>query len=173
MDDQLIKVLRGREERWNIRRSIAEREHHTLITITLCVPADYRNSEEFRMIFQRLCEKFWRILISNNIPARREGTIWNDDGPGCFVSVDAGAADAKRLCVKAEECIPGGRMLDIDVMDGNGVQISRSDISLHPRKCFICDNPAAVCVSRKLHTKDEVSACVERLKKQAEGSEAE
>ncbi|MEG1942712.1 MAG: citrate lyase holo-[acyl-carrier protein] synthase, partial [Angelakisella sp.] len=62
----------------------------------------------------------------------------------------------KHICVTAEEKIHGGRMLDIDVMDSSGTPVGRSQLGLPPRCCFVCHEPAAVCVSRRLHPTEEI-----------------
>ena len=63
----------------------------------------------------------------------------------------------------AERLLPGGRMLDIDVMDRQGEPVGREALGLPPRQCFVCRQPAAVCVSRKVHSREEVRQRVEEL----------
>lgn len=168
MEKELQKVLEAREQRWKMRKLLVENWRSTLITVTLCVPVKFRSSEEFGTIFQRLCKTFKEFLTAKDKMLSYESYIMNDDGPAFFIIVEAGAEEIKRICVDAEECIPGGRMLDIDVMNSGGVPVSRSDIGLPPRKCFICENPAALCVSRKLHLQDEIYTWVEQLKDEIE-----
>ncbi len=75
----------------------------------------------------------------------------------------APAARVKAACVAAERLLPGGRMLDIDVMDRQGEPVGRDALGLPPRQCFVCRQPAAVCVSRKVHSREEVRQRVEEL----------
>ena len=166
MDIKLLKVLDAREERWIRRRMIVQKNKRCLITVTLCVPFNYRTSDEFYEIFLNLCREFWDILIYKGYKVYSEGYMRNEDGPAFFVSTEDNAFKIKKICAETEDTITGGRMLDIDVMDSEGNPISRSDIGLPPRKCFVCNKPASVCVSRKLHSSDEISAVVEQLKKQ-------
>lgn len=169
MDIELLKVLDAREKRWEMRKKLVEREHCCLITITLCVPVVFRTDEEFWIIFQQLCRKFYDILDSYDYKTNIEGYIRGDDGPAVFITSKTEANMIKRLCVEAEDTIPFGRILDIDVMDYKGKPICRSDIGLPPRKCFICDNPAVLCVSRKFHSSDEIYAHVEQIKEKIKG----
>ena len=169
MDKELMKVLEARELRWKMRKMLVKRECCTLITITLCVPVVFRTDEEFWTIFQKLCKRFYEFLDSCDYKANIQSYIRGNDGPAVFITINAEADMVKRLCVKAENTIPFGRILDIDVMDYEGKPIGRNDLSLPPRKCFICDNPAVLCVSRKLHTSEEIYSHVEKIKEQIIG----
>ncbi|HWR60391.1 MAG TPA: citrate lyase holo-[acyl-carrier protein] synthase, partial [Clostridia bacterium] len=168
MDKELLSVLEAREQRWQLRKMLAEKRHSCLITVTLCIPVAFRTGEDFELIFQRLCRSFCDILESRGQSFSIEGHLRGSDGPAFFISTKAEAGMIKKICVEAEETIAGGRMLDIDVMDSRGTPVSRTDIGLPQRKCFICDKPAVSCVSRRLHSQEEVNAQVERLKRQAE-----
>lgn len=166
MDKELLKVLGAREQRWNIRKKLVEKRHSCIITITLCIPLIFRTDEEYWTLFLQLCRRFFKVLISIGQQVRFEGCMRNDDGPAFFISTKTNAKEMKRICVEAEELIPGGRILDIDIMNSDGIPISRSDINLPPRKCFVCENPAMACVSRKLHSEEEIYFCVKQLKEQ-------
>lgn len=166
MDKELLSVLVAREQRWEMRKMLAEKRHNCIISITLCVPVIFRTAEEYWIVFQQLCRSFCEFLVSCDQKVSFEGYLRGSDGPAFFISTSAEANMIKKICMEAEEAIPGGRMLDIDVMDYDGTPVSRSNIGLPPRKCFICDKPASLCVSRKLHSQEEIYAHVERLKEQ-------
>ncbi|MEA4960753.1 citrate lyase holo-[acyl-carrier protein] synthase [Lutispora sp.] len=170
MDKELLKVLAAREQRWEMRRSIVEKQQNCLITITLCVPLLYRTDEEFGILFLKLCNNFYKTLVFKGHQVCFENCIQGDDGPAVFISTETEAKEIKKICVEAEESIIGGRILDIDVMDRDGSPVGRGDIGLPPRKCFICENPAAICVSRRLHSANEISKCVMQLKKLIESN---
>jgi holo-ACP synthase / triphosphoribosyl-dephospho-CoA synthase len=52
--------------------------------------------------------------------------------------------------VDIEENHPLGRLMDIDVINVRH-QISRRDLNLSPRRCFLCDEEAHVCVRAQTH----------------------
>lgn len=169
MDIELLKVLDAKEQRWNMRKLLTEKWQSSLITVTLCIPIKFRTNDEFWILFHQLCKTFESLLISNNNQILFQSYIQSDDGPVFFIATKTEAKKIKKICVEAEENIPGGRMLDIDVMDSDGTPIGRSDIGLPPRRCFVCENPAALCVSRKLHSQVEVFTHVEKIKEQIKG----
>ncbi len=164
MDKELQKVLKAREERWKMRKLLVEKWQSCLVTVTLCVPVKFRTSNEFRIIFRKLCSSFKELLVTKGEALSFESFLQSDDGPAFFIIINNEAEEIKRICVEAEELIPGGRMLDIDVMNSCGVPVGRNDIGLPSRKCFICEKPAAICVSRKLHSPEETYSRVEQFK---------
>lgn len=177
MDEALANVLAAREERWLRRLSLARDRQACLVTITLCLPVAYRTRPDYGGIFARLCDRFQEMLVLAGFAYRDEGTLEGADGPARLLTIRMNAdletateaATVKRFCVQAEDRLAGGRMLDIDVMDRDGNPIGRSDIGLPPRKCFVCDGPAAVCVSRKRHVREEIDRQVAGLTAEAGG----
>jgi len=65
--------------------------------------------------------------------------------------------------IETEESISGGRLLDIDVMNKDGAVVSRELLGFPPRKCFICDKPAIICASRRLHSQQELADAIEKF----------
>ena len=164
MDVEFLKMLNAREQRWEMRKQLVKKRGRCLISITLCLPLKYRIDKEFLIIFQNFCNIFLENFISSEYNVSFEGSSQSEDGPVFFISIEGSALEIKKICVKAEETFPGGRMLDIDVMDKFGVPISRKDIDLPPRRCFICENPASLCASRKTHSPEDIFAYVQMLK---------
>ncbi|EOX4352614.1 TPA: citrate lyase holo-[acyl-carrier protein] synthase [Vibrio cholerae] len=62
------------------------------------------------------------------------------------------AQSIKRICCDIEE---GNRLLDIDVYDVHGC-VSRLDIGLTERKCFLCGNAASWCIFNQAHSAEEL-----------------
>lgn len=164
MNQNILKVLDSREERWEMRKNLAEKYNSTIISITLCIPLALRINEDFWNIFLNLCTKFYKNLKQRDKTANFEGHMRGCDGPAYFISSKEQAEEIKKLCVDYEENIPGARMLDIDVMNSEKIQISRSDIGLPPRKCFICNNPAYLCVSGRAHSPEQINNYIYKLK---------
>lgn len=167
MNEELLRVLDAREARWQRRLALARERGCTLVTVTLCLPVAYRTAPEFHRLMGGLFRRFQAILRERGIPFREEEPLEGADGPALFLTAAAPAGEVKRVCVEAEGLLPGGRMLDIDVMDGRGEPVGRSLLGLPPRRCFVCEEPAAVCVSRKVHTKEQIDGRVEELRRQA------
>lgn len=168
-NNELLNVLDAREVRWQKRLEMAADCGQTLVTITLCLPLVCRTHHDYTSVFPRLCGKVLRRLNFGGVTAGSPTFLEGADGPACLLSVSGDAVTIKRLCIASEEKIPGGRMLDVDVMDSNGNPVGRSEIGLPPRSCFVCDEPAAVCVSRKLHPAEEILRRAHELLIEAQG----
>ena len=167
MDETLKKVLEAREERWQYRQNLATGWNGAVISITLCVPHRFRTHPDFGAVFSRLCTKFEESLTRGEILGEKAGELDGADGPARFYRVRGEVSKLKALCVAGEEQLPGGRMLDIDLMDEQGRPVGREDVGLPPRRCFVCGSPAADCVSRRLHSRQQVEDRVLELYEQA------
>ena len=170
MNEELLRVLDAREKRWQHRLALARGSRRTLVTVTLCVPVAYRTDPAYEALMLALCRRLRALFRAGGIHYREAGMERGADGPALFLTTAASPRRVKALCVRAEELIPGGRMLDIDVMDAAGEPVSRGGLGLPPRRCFVCGEPAAVCVSRKLHSREDISRRVEELRREAEGA---
>ena len=79
------------------------------------------------------------------------------------MAVEADAALLKQLAVQVEEEQPFGRLLDIDVFDATGVQLSRDAAGQAGRLCFVCDEPAILCIRGRRHDAQAVATAVAKL----------
>lgn len=168
MGYSLKDVLDAREERWNTRQMMAcSLKEGCLISVTLCVPLTFRNSSEYKEFFRKLCDKLIYFLASKGIVIKYEKTINGADGPAAFFSALSIPETVKRYCVMAEDSIPGARLLDVDITGNKGEVVGREQLGLPPRKCFLCSNPAHVCVFRRLHSLQDIALAIKRIYEEA------
>ncbi|MFH0993602.1 MAG: triphosphoribosyl-dephospho-CoA synthase [bacterium] len=84
----------------------------------------------------------------------------NADGPFFLARFsDITAKNKKIEAMQAEETTPLGRLVDIDVYDGEGYSLSRKI----PRRCYVCDEPAMVCGRLRKHTTIELLAAMDAI----------
>ena len=69
----------------------------------------------------------------------------------------------KAMAVKVEDAMSFSRLFDIDVIDKNGVKLERPK----PRKCLICERPAAECARSRTHSVEELQAKTKLLLREA------
>jgi holo-ACP synthase len=163
LEKRLETVLADRECRWSLRVKEAASSRGCLITATLRVPLEYRTSKVFISFMKKACRFLCRGLSLRKVGIDRKIWIMGNDGPAMFLSVDSCPEYTKSLCVEFEEKTPYGEVLDLDIMDKNGVVISREHLGLPARKCFICDKSAAVCSSRRLHSPEELAEALNKI----------
>lgn len=78
-------------------------------------------------------------------------------GPFALYRTRLLAAQVKRLGIALESMHAAGRLLDLDIYDHSGKQLSRADLQLPPRRCLVCSEPAVSCIHAKRHSTDELA----------------
>ena len=64
--------------------------------------------------------------------------------------------EAKRIAVQIEDTHHLGRLFDIDIIDKDGVPVSRDRVGSRPRRCLVCDREARYCMRMRWHTQEEI-----------------
>ena len=82
MNVDLMRILEGKEQRWNRRQELSEKYQETIISITFCVPEKIRNDEKYIEIFTKLKDKFKAYLLSENIKIIAEEALNTNDEIG-------------------------------------------------------------------------------------------
>lgn len=71
--------------------------------------------------------------------------------------------EAKRIAVNIEDTHPLGRLFDIDIINADGVPVSRDAIGEKPRRCLVCDHEARYCMRMRWHTHEEIWAKINEM----------
>ena len=71
--------------------------------------------------------------------------------------------NAKLTATRIEDTHPLGRLFDIDIIDENGVPVSRDRVGGQPRRCLVCDHEARFCMRKRWHTQDEIWAKINQM----------
>lgn len=71
--------------------------------------------------------------------------------------------EAKRIAVQIEDTHPLGRLFDIDIINADGVPVSRETIGEKPRRCLICEHEARYCMRMRWHTQEEIWAKINEM----------
>ena len=74
------------------------------------------------------------------------------DGPYALWALGVEPETWKRAALELEERHPLGRLADFDVLSAGGTPLSRADLGLPPRRCFLCGEEAALCRRRFSHS---------------------
>lgn len=157
VDQNLLSaVLDDRERRWK-RRMELSKKCDTLVSITLCLPLRYRSQDNWKAFLRQRADETECIIQQAGFPVLGRDESEGADGL-CLFLLSAGGAELKKICIALEE-LPGGRFLDIDLTGDK--PISRRDLGLPPRKCFVCGAPAAECVALRRHSEKEIDIAVE------------
>lgn len=153
----LEQVLAQREKRVSyINFLLNKHPDCSVISLKLNTPGPIKNNDYILQLF-KLGEKRLsdfldaeQILFSKNINP--------STGPERFIVVGLLPLAVKTKMIEFEQS-GFGRLFDADVMyekDDVPQSVSRAQFDLSERKCFICDNDAKVCSSRRLHPVEEL-----------------
>lgn len=158
-DRNLEALLQAREQRWQLRQSLAQSGQSAILSATLRLPHALRQSDEGQAIFDLLCARFEALLIPEGGSLLMQ--TLDADGPAWHYAVPD-ARQAKRLAIRFEEQETGGDLIDLDVIDARGQPLSRAALGALPRACLVCGaRPAAACVAAERHSREDTQAAFE------------
>ncbi len=144
-----MELLDEREVRANLQKQVTEDFPYPLAVIKANLPGTDKRCLISTVV---VCEGYFELKKQKIIHAQ---TSYTAEGLIFYLSIDRDIRELKKICVDIETSHPLGRLMDIDVMDTRG-QISRRELNLSPRKCFLCDEDAHLCVRNQTHTPDDI-----------------
>jgi|YelNatPaOPRAMG01_1025707.scaffolds.fasta_scaffold01992_6 holo-ACP synthase len=165
-------ILEAREIRWakklRLVQEFAEKEPvASLAALTLRMPMPLRASARAADIALRLFSIFEETVQDADMTILYKEIKISADGPESYLICDSGAEMLKRLAIRFESEHKWGELVDIDIMDSCGHTKHRSDLGYEPRKCFICNEVAAVCAAGRSHSLQEIQAQIEKILERA------
>ena len=158
--DQLTleQVLASKEERAAQQCALLERYGGSLASITVNLPGPHKNRPEAVKLVQYAVDTLAELFEATFQQVQVLPT-----GPVGFVCCSAPAEVLKRAAVAVEETSSFGRLLDVDVFNAEGKLLSRGEQADSKRRCFLCDQPALVCMREQRHTAAELEAAVQAM----------
>ena len=118
-----------------------------LLSLTLVAPGAVKRSPLLDAIFAAALAAL-RPLVDD---ARARIEAVDDSGHHALYLRDGEARDWKTRMLALENRAPLSRLWDIDIIDRDGVAVSRRDLGLPPRRCLICDDDAKTCARERRH----------------------
>ena len=105
-------------------------------------------------------------LLTNELKTNDEGCLIERDlntGYEAYLITPLPLLEAKRVAVEIEDTHPLGRLFDIDVIDKQGIPVSRDRVGGQPRRCLVCDHEARYCMRMRWHTQEEIWASIKQM----------
>lgn len=79
------------------------------------------------------------------------------EGPNVTIILDKDPIDIKRTAILVENNHTLGRCIDIDVYNNvTGIAVSRINLGMEQRRCYLCDDMAQNCIRSRRHSESEV-----------------
>jgi len=134
-----------------------EKSTGCLVCLTLNIAGEIKRTPMTRMLFDRGIAAFNALGLT----VLQEHQIDEATGSEAFWLVRDDAKEVKAQLEKVEESLPAARLFDFDVLIPGGEKLSRAT----PRRCLVCDAPAAECARSRAHGLDAIKAATNRLLK--------
>ncbi|WP_305768005.1 citrate lyase holo-[acyl-carrier protein] synthase [Candidatus Epulonipiscium viviparus] len=148
------EFLYAREQRVAHQNELcSQHPQKTLVTLKINYPglekSNYINDSIIKALAAEILSYYPEIVYHESYESL-EGLIYH------FI-FDASLTATKEEMVSLEENHQLGRLVDIDVYN-LGAAISRKDLGLPVRKCFICSNDAHICSRARTHSIDAIAS---------------
>ena len=155
----LEQMLRARERRAYIQNTMLRDAGpgQCLVCLTLNIAGDVKRTPMTRMLFNAGVEKMKELGL-NSV---KEYALDEVTGSEAFWLIDEEGTRVKAMLEEVEDSFPAARLFDFDVMEPDGVKLSRAA----GRRCLICDAYAAECARSRRHGLGEVKRVTEDLLK--------
>ena len=153
----LHQILDARDRRAARQRALLDTYQPPLVCFTMNIAGPIKTSPLIERAFFDGLEVLQQKLPTNSI-RHREVEI-ADTGCQAMLCVALDAERLKAICVAVEETSPVGRLFDMDVLNTEGVKVSRKGT----RGCLVCGAEGRACAAGRLHTVAELQAVTHRI----------
>ena len=175
----LDELLASRDARHAMQQKLmAEHSGKTLVCLTVVMPGSVKRNQQSLIVARaavKAMRKAYNIsddllpeteLLTNELKIEtRECLVERDLNTGyeAYLITSLPLLEAKRVAVDIEDTHPLGRLFDIDVIDAQGIPVSRDRVGGQPRRCLVCDHEARYCMRMRWHTQEEIWARIKQM----------
>ena len=174
----LNELLASRDSRHAMQQKLlAEHSGKTLVCLTVVMPGSVKRNQQSLIVAHAAVEQMigsYELGVRNDelgvrndelgvrsdeLGVRFGGRLIECDletGYEAYLITDLPLLEAKRIAVQIEDTHPLGRLFDIDIIDKDGVPVSRDRVGSNPRRCLVCDREARYCMRMRWHTQEEI-----------------
>lgn len=174
----LNELLASRDSRHAMQQKLlAEHSGKTLVCLTVVMPGSVKRNQQSLIVAHAAVEQMiesYELGVRNDelgirndelgvrsdeLGIRFGGCLIERDletGYEAYLITDLSLLEAKRIAVQIEDSHPLGRLFDIDIIDKDGVPVSRDRVGSHPRCCLVCNREARYCMRMRWHTQEEI-----------------
>ena len=175
----LDELLASRDARHAMQQKLmVEHSGKTLVCLTVVMPGSVKRNQQSLTVARaavKAMRKAYNIsddllpeteLLTNELKTEtRECLVERDLNTGyeAYLITSLPLLEAKRVAVDIEDTHPLGRLFDIDVIDAQGIPVSRDRVGGQPRRCLVCDHEARYCMRMRWHTQEEIWARIKQM----------
>lgn len=146
-------ILESRENRVDLQEDLRSKYNMPIMAMRVNYPGINKNNETTKNIME-IMFKIVKDLFRGDIYYTYNS--FTGEGPISILVIDKPAREIKKIAIEIECKHTLGRCMDLDVYTKDGNAISRSDLDVQSRKCYLCEEDAQVCVRSQKHSISEV-----------------
>jgi holo-ACP synthase/triphosphoribosyl-dephospho-CoA synthase len=158
----LSDILAAKEQRAEVQTIMCRRYSSPVVCFSVNIPGAIKYTPDAVSLIYRAADLFRDAARAENFPIHEERFYHRATGPEAIVAISAQPFRLKQVAISVEET-GFGRLLDIDVIDFDGTQVSRRALGLTARDCLVCQRPALECIRSQAHQLPELSKAVDNL----------
>lgn len=142
------KLLECREHIYHKKMELAQ--SGGVISLSVNIPGSNKTTDLSNKIFKIALKDIDAVLLKNKIAVIRKYVIESVAGYIKLYELEENSDYyfIKRLCIDYEENSEVGRLIDLDVMTKSKKLISRKDLNIEERRCFLCNKSVSECVGK-------------------------
>ncbi|MCL2323127.1 MAG: citrate lyase holo-[acyl-carrier protein] synthase [Oscillospiraceae bacterium] len=147
-------ILEQREKRIAFQEELIKKYNLPLVFLRVNYPGLNKINHITRSIIESASLDFSRVFKTKIHTKLYEETL---EGPNYTELIQCDEYIIKSKAIEFEELNPLGRLVDIDVYSSKDFKnISRVDLEMPPRKCYLCSKDAFICMREKNHSNEEI-----------------
>ncbi len=158
LEEKIRGILEAREARVERMENLREEYPLPSVVVRCNYPGADKDNPTSRRVVEALRDEVERILGED---IKKMERIDSFEGLTYIYMVEGDTGRLKEKMVELEEKHPYGRLADIDVYYEDGRGIGRREIGKDPRRCYICQEEAHLCVRSRKHTLEELEKYIE------------
>ncbi|MBN2300381.1 MAG: citrate lyase holo-[acyl-carrier protein] synthase [Acholeplasmataceae bacterium] len=140
-------LLNAREKRIDFIKSLLSETHLTIL-VKANIPGQNKNINEAYLLVRLFCFEVNKIYPNNSFEVYE-----SLDGPYAIFSINSlDLISTKLELIGLEEKHPLGRFIDLDLFGTSMNSISRKELNIEDRKCYLCNQYARYCSRNKTHS---------------------
>ncbi len=152
----LAALLDSREARAIHQKELLRGYGQPVVCVLANMPGAVKNNPAARAVVKAGMDALNKALLAQAIPILHLEERPLITGPEGYCVASCPEQALKRLCYDIECAHPWGRLMDLDVIGGSGVPLSRKSLGAPPRTCLVCGGSAADCGRSQAHPLEEV-----------------
>lgn len=161
MEITLDRLLASRDARASFQKELLKSyPGKTLICLTVIMPGKVKRNLQSIVVAQAAVTALVSAFSDSMLRLELRDL---PTGYEAYLVTSLSNKEAKRMACGIEDGHPLGRLFDVDVIDDEGIPVSRTSIGQSPRKCLVCCNETAYCMRARTHSPAELFAKINEM----------